>query len=341
MPVLGEGHKIPTGSRVWLDGASVSATRISKRASRNASVATGRASCLVPILFSDPLQLALELVQPGFDSACLRDGPLELGDFGLQRAARRHHILQVVRIYDRREADHHHGDLAAVHRVLAPGEHQVPVVDPGVGGSRKNIALRTKDGRFLVGPDNGVLSIAFSSRGVEEAVEIQNTDLTLLHLAKSRTFHGKDVFAPAAAHLLRGVPLREFGREISESDLAKISISAQSTERSRAGFLVDIDGFGSIRTNVPNHLPEEVVGKVVRFSISGPEGGKEGAARVVRTFSEAGRGEPGYVLSSTGCLDLAINLGSASTHLGISPDQIRVDGTLRPQNRIELDLGIC
>ncbi len=218
------------------------------------------------------------------------------------------------------------------------GTAYVAVVDPGVGGSRKNIALRTKDGKFLVGPDNGVLSIAFSSKGVERAVEIQNTDLTLLHFAESRTFHGKDVFAPAAAHLLRGVPLGEFGREISESELAKISISAESTERSRAGFLVDVDGFGSIRTNVPNHLPESALGRLVRFSISGFEADVKGEARIVRTFSEAKAGEPVFVLSSTGCLDLAINLGSASTHFGIGPGQIRVDGMLRPQNRIRIEL---
>ncbi len=218
------------------------------------------------------------------------------------------------------------------------GTAYVAVVDPGVGGSRKNIALRTKDGKFLVGPDNGVLSIAFSSKGVERAVEIQNTDLTLLRFAESRTFHGKDVFAPAAAHLLRGVPLGEFGRELSESELAKISISADCAERTRAGFLVDVDGFGSIRTNVPNHLPEEVLGKVVGFRISGPQGEREGAARVVRTFSEAGRGEPVFVLSSTGCLDLAINLGSASSHFGIGPEQIGVDSSLRPQNRIRIEL---
>ncbi|MCI0561599.1 MAG: SAM-dependent chlorinase/fluorinase, partial [Nitrososphaera sp.] len=149
------------------------------------------------------------------------------------------------------------------------GTAYVAVVDPGVGGSRKNIAIRTTDGKYLVGPDNGVLSLAFSSRGLERAVEIQNLDLTLLHLAQSKTFHGKDVFAPVAAHILRGIPLSEFGKELGETELAKICISAESTEKGRAGYLVDVDGFGSIRTNVPNHVPDKFMGRTAEFEITG------------------------------------------------------------------------
>ena len=227
---------------------------------------------------------------------------------------------------------------AAALQTERPGTAYAAVVDPGVGAGRKNIIVKMGDGRYLVGPDNGVLSLAFSGTGIERAVEIQNPALTLLHLARSRTFHGKDVFAPAAAHLLRGVPLKEFGRELDESELARISISAESTEKSRSGYLVDIDGFGSIRTNVPNHVPEQVLGKFVDFEISGPVALKA-SARVVRTFAEAGLGEAVFVLSSTGCLDLAINLGSASQAFGILPGHITVDSALRPENRISIDLS--
>lgn len=219
------------------------------------------------------------------------------------------------------------------------GTAYVAVVDPGVGGSRKNIAVKTKDGRFLIGPDNGVLSIAFSARGVERAVEIQNQDLTLLHLARSRTFHGKDVFAPAAAHILRGVPLKEFGRDLDESDLARITISAKSTESARSGYLVDVDGFGSLRTNVPNHVPEEYLGKIALFEITGLGKPLSGKARVVRTFAEAGQGEPVFVLSSTGCLDLAVNLGDASQMFGISGRDITLVDGLRPRAAVEIEFS--
>jgi S-adenosylmethionine hydrolase len=219
------------------------------------------------------------------------------------------------------------------------GTAYVAAVDPGVGGSRKNIALRTEDGKYLIGPDNGVLSLAFSSRGAAQAVEIQNMDLTLLHLAQSRTFHGKDVFAPVAAHILRGIPLKEFGKELDPETLARITISAESTEKSRAGYLVDIDGFGSIRTNVPNHVPDKFLGKTAEFEIFGLGKSLAGKAKVVRTFSEAQRGEAVFVLSSTGCLDLAENLGSASERFGISGQDISVDGDLRPKARVELEFS--
>ncbi len=218
------------------------------------------------------------------------------------------------------------------------GTAYVAVVDPGVGSQRRNVAVRSRDGRFFVGPDNGVLSLALAQGGVAEAVEIENMSFTLLHLARSRTFHGKDVFAPVAAHILRGVPLSEFGRPLEPSTLARITISAECSERSRAGYLVDVDGSGSIRTNVPNHVPEDAVGSLAGFEIEGPKGAS-GHARIVRTFTEAGKGEPVFVLSSTGCLDLAVNLGSASEKFSIPPEAIGLDAELRPSSRIRISFG--
>ena len=215
-----------------------------------------------------------------------------------------------------------------------PGTVYVAVVDPGVGTSRKDIIVKTKTGKYLVGPDNGVLSLAFSSEGVERAVEVENPSLTLLHLAHSRTFRGKDVFAPVAGHLLRGVPISEFGRSIDENDLARISISCETSEKGRAGYIVDVDGFGSIRTNVPNHLPESVIGTSVDFVIHGKRT-VSSSATVARTFSDVEKGEPALVLSSTGCLDLAVNLGSASERYGIRAEDIGIRNS-EPDTRISL-----
>ncbi len=214
----------------------------------------------------------------------------------------------------------------------------VAVVDPGVGSARKDVIVRTRDGRFLVGPDNGVLSLAFAESGIDRAVEITNPALTLLHHARSRTFHGKDVFAPAAAHLLRGVPLSDFGPSLDPASLARITISADSTERGRRGHLVDVDGFGNIRTNVPNHLPDDCIGREAAFSISLPGRSLDGKARIVRTFSDAGEGERIFVLSSTGCLDLALSMGSAASEFSIGPGSICVDASLKPTSAISLEL---
>ena len=220
-----------------------------------------------------------------------------------------------------------------------PGCAYVAVVDPGVGSSRRSIAVKTRDGRFLVGPDNGVLSLSFSSRGIEGAVEIGNQSLTLHRHAHSSTFHGKDVFAPVAAHLLRGVPLHEFGKALEPETLAKITISSESGERRRAGCIVDVDGFGNVRTNVPNHIPHELLGREAAFRITGAGSDITGRAKVLRTFSEAARREAAFVLSSTGCLDLVVNLGSASDRFGIRAEKLGLDGDLRPSARIELDLA--
>jgi S-adenosyl-L-methionine hydrolase (adenosine-forming) len=220
-----------------------------------------------------------------------------------------------------------------------PGTAYVAVVDPGVGSRRRSIAVRTNDGKYLIGPDNGVLSLAFSSRGIEVAVEIENLSLTLLRHAQSSTFHGKDVFAPVAAHILRGVPIHEFGNRLDPETLARVTISSESTERSRAGCVVDVDGFGNVRTSVPNHIPEEFIGRESRFTITRPNGQIDGRARVLRTFADAAHDEAAFVLASTGCLDLVVNRGSAAGRFGISPDGLGLDSGLKPTTVIELALA--
>ncbi len=221
----------------------------------------------------------------------------------------------------------------------------IVVIDPGVGSERKGLAIMTKTGKYLVGPDNGVLSLAFLNEGIETAVEIENRSLTLLDLARSNTFHGKDVFAPIAAHLIRGVPITEVGKVLDPDSLVKIKISSQTSADRRAGYLVDVDGFGSIRTNMPNHLPEDLIGEVVPATIEIGEKRIETNAKVVRTFAEAKEGEQILVPSSTGFIDLAISLRTggrlknASEVFGITPREIALDGELRPAGKISLALS--
>lgn len=218
------------------------------------------------------------------------------------------------------------------------GTAYVAVVDPGVGTERKSLIVKTSGGKYLIGPDNGVLSLAFESEGISAVVEIQNRNLTLLDSARSRTFHGKDVFAPVAAHILRGVPLSDFGRELDPATLARITISARCTDYTRSGSFVDVDGCGSLRTSVPNHLPSSVIGRSAKFSISGLDREVAGVAKVVKTFGEVGEGEAVFVQSSTGCLDLALNRGNASRAYGISAEQIRVGSDLKPSIGISIEL---
>src|SRR5580765_4203426 len=91
------------------------------------------------------------------------------------------------------------------------------VVDPGVGGPRRPLALRDREGRFFVGPDNGLLVPAAERAGIAEACELANPAFALESI--SRTFHGRDLFAPAAAHLAAGVPLTDLGPPIDAEQL--------------------------------------------------------------------------------------------------------------------------
>ena len=99
----------------------------------------------------------------------------------------------------------------------------VAVVDPGVGGDRKALVLRGQEGRLYVGPDNGLLLVAAERLGgVEEAVEIVESPYLLRPL--SRTFHGRDIFSPVAAHLALGVPLSEFGPPVAVEELERLDV---------------------------------------------------------------------------------------------------------------------
>src|SRR5690349_764796 len=91
------------------------------------------------------------------------------------------------------------------------------VVDPGVGGGRRAVALRDRDGRLFVGPDNGLLLPAAERAGIDEVRELANPEYALESI--SRTFHGRDLFAPAAAHLANGVALEELGPSLAAEGL--------------------------------------------------------------------------------------------------------------------------
>lgn len=224
--------------------------------------------------------------------------------------------------------------------VTVPTEREgtiyVAVVDPGVGGERRCIIVRTKKGKYLVGPDNGLLSLAFQAEGVDTAVAITNSELTLRALANSVTFDGKDVFGPAAAHLAAGVGINEFGDSVSETELRKIILEAKADGTSRTGSLVDIDEFGTLRTDMPNHFAESDQGKSgnVDFVNGGHRLRKH--IRVLGTFEGADEREFIAVLSSTGCLDIAANLGNASELLGVGFESIGLTADLRPLTSVHL-----
>jgi S-adenosyl-L-methionine hydrolase (adenosine-forming) len=192
-----------------------------------------------------------------------------------------------------------------------PAGVHVAVVDPGVGGERKPLALRGSDGRLYVGPDNGLLLVAGDTLGgIEEAVEIANEDYMLTPV--SRTFHGRDVFSPVGAHLAAGVELRELGPGLDPAGLARLELPVAQigTARIRATALY-IDRFGNIQLNLTSKDLEKV-GIVPGTKVELEVRFERYFAVAARTFAEVRTGDIVLYEDSYRNIALAINQGNAA-----------------------------
>jgi S-adenosylmethionine hydrolase len=186
----------------------------------------------------------------------------------------------------------------------------VAVVDPGVGSDRRSIAVRAATGGLLVGPDNGVLSLAWDALGgTEAAVEITAPEVVLQPVSK--TFHGRDVFAPAAAHLSAGVPLERLGPPVDPPGLRALEIARPMVARGAVGTrVVGVDGFGNVQLNArPADLESAGLGNVLSFA----------GRRVPRVeiFADVPEGVLASIVDSQGQVALVVNHGSASEMLGL------------------------
>jgi len=184
------------------------------------------------------------------------------------------------------------------------------VVDPGVGSERRSIAVGAGSGALLVGPDNGLLSMAWAELGgAARAVEI--TSLRVLLHPVSATFHGRDVFAPAAAHLAAGLALKELGPAVETSALATVNPPGPVVGLGAVGARVTgVDGFGNVQLNV----------RPADLETAGLTGSLEVCGRVltrVTTFSDVPEGAAAAIVDSHGFVSLIVNHGSAAHVLGL------------------------
>lgn len=213
--------------------------------------------------------------------------------------------------------------LAGAVPYLPPGVH-LAVVDPGVGSERRAIALRAADGRHFVGPDNGLLIPAAEvCGGVVEAVVIENPQVMLQPI--SRTFHGRDVFSPAAARLAAGMPLSELGPSLDPAALVRRSAPDHRIEGSVLHASVQyVDRFGNIQLAVSAGELDGLftVGEWAEIDT----GDDRYYARCAVTFADVGPGEFVLYEDSAGLLSFALNQGNAAeltaTEVG---DEIAVD----------------
>jgi S-adenosyl-L-methionine hydrolase (adenosine-forming) len=201
---------------------------------------------------------------------------------------------------------------------MPPGVH-VAVVDPGVGSDRKPVALRGAEGHFYVGPDNGLLLVAAERLGgIEEAVEITNEKHMLAPV--SRTFHGRDIFSPAAAHLALGVELAELGPKLNPRDLRRLEVPEPQVGSSRIrATALYLDRFGNIQLNLTS-ADLERVGIVPGTKVELEVRFERYFAIAARTFADVRPGDVVVYEDAYRAVALAINQGNAahmlSAHVG-------------------------
>jgi S-adenosylmethionine hydrolase len=208
--------------------------------------------------------------------------------------------------------------LASAVPYFPKGSVHVAVVDPGVGTRRRPILIQTRQG-FFVGPDNGLLVLAAEKQGIMRVHELANPRFMLPKV--SHTFHGRDIFAPAAAHLLNRVKPAEFGPEIREAAKPEF---ANVTRRKGVlvGEVLHVDGFGNIITNINE---EEVVQSHVKGAVSVELPSYKLKLKLGKAYGEAEPQEPLALIGSHGFLEIALNQGNAAEKFETKPgDKIKL-----------------
>jgi S-adenosylmethionine hydrolase len=206
-----------------------------------------------------------------------------------------------------------------------PAGVHLAVVDPGVGtvgpGARRAVALRTAaEDRLLVGPDNGLLSLAAERLGdVLEAVDVGDSPVRLEPL--SRTFHGRDIFAPVAAALASGEPLASLGDPTAVEGLCRLTLPrAEVKDGTLRAHVLRADAFGNL---ILDASPEQLVAAGVSAStaLSVNAAGRVHGARHASSFAEVAPGELLLYEDALQMATLAVNRGSAADRLGVGPGE--------------------
>lgn len=195
--------------------------------------------------------------------------------------------------------------LGRATRYMPESAVYLAVIDPGVGSDRRPIAVEAASGALLVGPDNGLLSMAWTSLGgARRAVEVASNNVVLRPV--SRTFHGRDVFAPAAAHLAAGVPLGRLGPPLDPSELQTVEPSGPMVAAGAIGArVVGVDRFGNVQLNA---TPQDISSAGLR----GPVIVGNHDLPLVATFADVPPGHPALIVDSQGFVAIVVNHGSAS-----------------------------
>lgn len=221
--------------------------------------------------------------------------------------------------HDVRPHDVQHGAYVLCSAVpYYPFAVHVGVVDPGVGTKRRAIVCAC-EGALLVGPDNGLLIPAARRLGLKEVREITNRKLGRPEL--SDTFHGRDLFAPVAAHLLSGTKVGDVGPVIRDF----VDLDFGEPKKRKGGFegvVITHDRFGNIVTNIPRSLVEKEWSFTDRPRLAITIGGYEMTVPFVRTYGVVAPGDFLATLSSSGYLEISRRESNAASHLEVKPGMV-------------------
>jgi S-adenosyl-L-methionine hydrolase (adenosine-forming) len=200
-----------------------------------------------------------------------------------------------------------------------PGVH-LAVVDPGVGSARRAVAVAAAEGRFLVGPDNGLLARALDRLGgALDAVELSRSPFRLEPV--SATFHGRDLFAPVAAHLSLGARIDEAGQSIDPASLVRLDLPTPRIGSDEVvAHAIHVDGYGNVTLDLDaTMLAGGAVEPGKALEVRAPDGRFEGVW--ARTFADVDAGEVLLFEDSSGALALAVSGGSAAGLMDLEPDR--------------------
>jgi len=213
--------------------------------------------------------------------------------------------------------------LASSYSYFPPGTIHVAVVDPGVGTSRRILAIKAHSYVFLV-PDNGLIaSVVPDPKIADLIVSVENERYFLKPV--SSTFHGRDVFAPVAAHIAKGVPLEAFGPAVDSFETGACPQVTEVVEESGAqrleGTVVHVDHFGNLVTNI--RLPPGR--KVLEVRCGGQK-----ISEFAGTYAAVPPGEALCLVGSSGFLEISVNQGHAASKLGVRKGE-NIHVLLRPR----------
>ncbi|MGQ9640944.1 MAG: SAM hydrolase/SAM-dependent halogenase family protein [Candidatus Bathycorpusculaceae bacterium] len=195
--------------------------------------------------------------------------------------------------------------LASASPHFPKGTIHIAVVDPGVGTKRRPIIIQTER-YFYIGPDNGILALAATKQGIKRIYEISNSKLMLPKI--SNTFHGRDIFAPAAAHLANGTSPADFGRQIRDIVMPQYAQVVRKKD-TLIGEVLHIDGFGNVITNFSEKDLKQVgAKKVVKARLNDVDL----RLKLCKAYAEAEPQRPLAIIGSHDFLEISINQGNAA-----------------------------